>query len=806
MHRRVLTLLAFAALVLPAAPKVIPIPNGGFEKKLEGWKLQEPTPMSSISDEQAASGTYSLRIVDAHAKDGSGVEATRVPHKGIGQLAIRGKVFPVSGGGLGVYVRQYNAKGEVISGESHTGALGGTGRKWVPFSRTLYTMPDCVAVGLWLHSYSHAKVEAYLDDLEFAVLATDVKPPWKGTYKLKATDKLTAADVVGPDGIAYPNWTRVGVDGGIPKVKTVASIADFGAKTDDGKDDSVALAKACEKVGSEGGGAIVLSAGTYHLDMPVSIRHSGVVIRGAGREQTKIVFRYAIPAAGLRFYGLAGDKRIGPGDRLEIHAVPKGLQRVQVSVNGRSLVNWKRSAHSGNSFRMGISMRALFKAVASGECELRAEAEYTGGKKRTLRETVQLNPDLKRPAAPEPRAVLLFTGAYHGPKLKLAKDGARGALWLDLESVEGLARGDKLLIDGPATKRWKELTQNACKWGNYRQYAVRIVEVQGNRVRIEQPLRIEFPVIDGSSVRKMNPIEWCGVEDLEIEQTENLWINTVEFCYAWNCWARGVKVRMTGRFPIHTTIGKWCEIRDCIFDDAWFKGGGGTAYVGWQNSWDCLMEDVESFNYRHAPLVQWAAAGTVIRNGVFHNSDVQWHSGWTHENLFENCVTNSVRGHGGYGFGMWASPPEDTAHGPNGPRNVLYNCDTISERDGLWMGGMNENWLVLYNRYIVEKGRGVFAKTASFDHVLRGNVFVIKDQRSPAVLFATPDCIGGEMIDNTVYGAKAVYAGSCKLAVDRGNRLLPLGDATPARPMPPVPSIYEWQKKNVPVKRELPIR
>ena len=510
--------------------------------------------------------------------------------------------------------------------------------------------------------------------------------------------------MLGPDGIVYPNWTRVGVDGGIPEVKTAANLADFGARPDDGQDDSAALAAACEKVGAGGGGAVLLGPGTYHLDLPVNIRRNGVVIRGAGRDRTKLVFRYDLPESGLRFYGLAEDRTVAPGDLIEVHAKPQDLQRLRIYAGDSRLADWRRGVHSGNSFRIGVSISKLFREVPGDETVLRAEAEYGKGPARTIEVRVRLDRKANRPPAPSPQAALYFRGSLAGSRIKLAKDGERGALWLDLESTEGLARGDKILIDGPATKRWKELTQNACRWGNYRRYAVRIVEVQGNRVRIEQPLRIEFPVVDGSNVQKIDAIEWCGVEDLTIEQTADLWINTVEFSHGWNCWGRGLRVKMTGRFPVHTNSGKWCEVRDCVFEDAWFKGGGGTAYLGWQHSWDCLMEDVECFDYRHAPLVQWAASGNVIRNGVFHRSDAQWHSGWTQENLFENCVVESVRGNGGYGMGMWASPPEDTAHGPNGPRNVIYNCDTTCERDGLWMGGMNENWLVLHNRFVVKQG------------------------------------------------------------------------------------------------------
>jgi len=143
---------------------------------------------------------------------------------------------------------------------------------------------------------------------------------------------------------------------------------------------------------------------------------------------------------------------------------------------------------------------------------------------------------------------------------------------------------------------------------------------------------------------------------------------------------------------------------------------------------------------------------------------------------------------------MWASPPEDKAHGPNGPRNVVYNCDVSSPRAGLWMGGMNENWLILHSRFTVDNGPGVFAKTASFDHIIKGNVFVLKDGKSPMIFFATPDCLGAEIIANRLYkGNGSLVAGAAEPAVLKNNKAFPLGDA--ARPVPKVPSIYEWQHR-----------
>jgi hypothetical protein len=217
--------------------------------------------------------------------------------------------------------------------------------------------------------------------------------------------------------------------------------------------------------------------------------------------------------------------------------------------------------------------------------------------------------------------------------------------------------------------------------------------------------------------------------------------------------------------------------------------------VGWEHACDCLMENVTTYRMRHAPCVQWAASGNVIRKSVFQESDGQWHSGWTNENLFELCTIDSKRGNGGYGYGMWASPPEDTAHGPNGPRNVVYACDVRSPRAGVWMGGMNENWLILYNRFVVGSGPGIFAKTASFDHVIRGNVIALSEKDQPGVHLATPDCIGVELIDNRIYGGSdRLVSGAAESEEAKGNRLLP-GTEAPPWPEPPVPSIFEWQRQ-----------
>jgi len=193
----------------------------------------------------------------------------------------------------------------------------------------------------------------------------------------------------------------------------------------------------------------------------------------------------------------------------------------------------------------------------------------------------------------------------------------------------------------------------------------------------------------------------------------------------------------------------------------------------------------------------------VIRNSTFHGSDAQWHAGWTSENLYENCTVYAAGSHGTYGHGGWASPPEDKAHGPEGPRNVVYNCNFRAPKSGLWMGGMNENWLILHNRFIVDKGPGIYARTCSFDHIIRGNVFVLGRADQPAVTLATDDCTGIEISGNRVFGEGAtLIAGKATPLVESGNEIVsdtasvPSEDDSP-RPKPELPSIFQWQRESL---------
>lgn len=632
-----------------------------------------------------------------------------------------------------------------------------------------------------------------------ASFTAEPERPWPAAYKIKPaeTDRLTAADVVGPDGIVYPDWRYAGVPGGIPDVAEKVRIEQFGGKAGDDRDDSAALAAAAEA--AQGGGAVVLGPGVYHLDRPVILYRDGLVIRGQGADKTTIVFRYGGPKGGVGLFGLSDGDLVGNDTPIEVHAAPDGLNRIALLLDGRVISERSRTLHWGGTFSLRTFGSSLFGRAEAGEKRLTAVAEYDDG--RTVESTVRVKFDAA--AAGPPRRLsgaslgaITFSGQSDGlPQWKLAEDGRRGAVEIVLEKKPALTTGDAVELTAPATERWNKLVRNACQWGLYRCNQFRVEAVDGARVRLNQPLRIDFPVVDGAVLKRIDPIRRCGVENLTLVQTEKLWTSGVLFSCAWECWARGLVVEKAGRHPVYTGQAKWCEIRDCQFRDAWYTGGGGSAYVGWERSYDCLMENVTTWRMRHAPCVQWSSSGNVIRKSTFHGSDAQWHAGWTNENLFEDCTVDAAGSWGTYGNGGWASPPADEAHGPEGPRNVVYRCDFRAPKAGLWMGGMNEAWLILYNRFVVKAGPGIAARTCSFDHIIRGNTIAVESGSQPAIHLATDDCLGVEIVGNRVYGAGGqLLGGKAQPELLEGNTIEPF-EPSPPRPAAPAPSIFAWQRR-----------
>jgi len=637
-------------------------------------------------------------------------------------------------------------------------------------------------------------VRGYLDKLYFGpIRETPDSPPWEGTYKIRAheIDKLTAADVVGPDGIAYPNWRNVGIPGGIPELGNSMTADAFGAIPDDDLDDSEALQAGIDHLENEGGGVLLIGEGTFYLDRPILVTGDSVVIRGEGIDKTRLLSRFSMRGRDPEFF-VPDQGPIGPDNFVYLWVEPAAMTRLEVTANGETIRDISRPGLWEKTIDYRIRGNELLELTGSGDVELFAEVTYRDSSTRSGSTTIAMGETAAPGLPPLNLSMINFTGGgVKGDRILLAQDGRRGDMHLTLVEGHGLQAGDRVRLNGPTTDRWNKILRNDHRGGDYRANIYQIKSVDGNRVEIGEPLRIEFPTIDGSYVQRLQPLVDSGIESLTLEQTEQAYLHGVVIAYGWESWAKDIRVVKAGYKPLYMPNCKRCEVRDSEFDRVWYNSGG-AGYVGWEHSFDSIMEGVTTYDMRHAPVVQWASSGNVIRKSTFHNSDAQWHAGWTNENLFEELVVESSQDGGSYGNGGWASGPEDTGHGPNGPRNVIYNSNITSSKVGLWMGGMNEAWLIMYNRFIVGRGPAILAKAASFDHIIQGNVFVMMEPYPAAIDLATRDVIGVELVNNRFYGpVDQLVEGPRMPAVDFDNRILKSGNI--ARPHPPVRSIYDWQ-------------
>lgn len=146
------------------------LPNGDFELSTFGWDLPA-NGLGSLSTEQAASGQASLKISDPDAKLGSNVTSAPMTARPAADYVLSGKVFHVSGSGIGMYVKFYDATGKQLNQSDEkgniapVGTLSGAAGQWVDFRYPFKTEPGAATMRLWIHSYSNSIVEAYLDDL-----------------------------------------------------------------------------------------------------------------------------------------------------------------------------------------------------------------------------------------------------------------------------------------------------------------------------------------------------------------------------------------------------------------------------------------------------------------------------------------------------------------------------------------------------------------------------------------------------------------------------------------------------------------
>ncbi len=618
------------------------------------------------------------------------------------------------------------------------------------------------------------------------------------SYKLNpGSAGLTAADVPGPDGIVYPDFSRAGLKADAKSGLRTFPVSEFGAAVNDDEDDASAFQQALDAAKTAGGGIVLLEKGVYDLHRPIRITGDHIHLRGPGRDLCTLRFDYKLEREEVRIVSPAPGESISRNDVIEIHSHPRRLEQHILLVNGKEVFRRGADTSGGDRFSLVYPVSAL--KLSPGPVRIQALVERFDGTRTESSHEVTF---VKKPAQPgslrfshSVGAIEIFGDHYstrHNSRpVTLTQPARRGDEHLAVSDSSTFAEGQVILLETKADEAFLQKTASA-RTDFHPKVMLQVTAVAEGRIQLDRPLRMDFP--GSPRVRRIYPVQGGSVSGFSFEQSRKQWINAIQAHTVMNMQFRDLRIAKPGRNPITLGMALHCEIRDSEFGRPWYTGGGGTGYLGFSGTWESLIDNIDATELRHAPVIQAWASGNVFRNSRLVKSDANYHMLWAHENLIEGCDIDAARGSGSYGYAFFAQKPEMDIHGPGGgPRNVIYNNRSRSPGTAVLLGGSNENWIIVHNRFQVEKGPGMRFRRHSFDHIVWNNELQLPAGTAGFVL-EDPDCVGIEVVGNRVSGADSLFGGEVPPQIDEQNHL---AQATEASPLLFPPSLYEWQQQTL---------
>jgi hypothetical protein len=202
---------------------------------------------------------------------------------------------------------------------------------------------------------------------------------------------------------------------------------------------------------------------------------------------------------------------------------------------------------------------------------------------------------------------------------------------------------------------------------------VRIASVQGNMLRLDQPLRIDYDPSLIPEVRKIVPRVNTGIECLHIERMDAAASGyNISFSYADNCYIKGVHSSKSAGAHVSAASSSHIEISGSYFHHAFAYDGTSTRGYGVMlhtHASDCLIENNIFNHLRHSMMVKQGANGNVFaynysidpfRTEVPNNAggDISLHGHYAYANLFEGNIVQNIH--------------IDKTWGPSGPYNTFF--------------------------------------------------------------------------------------------------------------------------------------
>lgn len=576
-----------------------------------------------------------------------------------------------------------------------------------------------------------------------ATLSAADPTTWPSQYNIRPaeTARLTAADVVGPDGIVYPDFTGVGVTGGVPDVNnsgiratyTVYNVLNYGANGSDTGNDSAAVASAATAArnfldaNAANKAILYFPSGTYYLTDPIVFTQSNIVIDGNGPASTFIKLKTATSKTG----GLFAVQR-APAFAAYLTAttlVPRGGNTLTLNADpvaaGYSIGSWVRLAPTVSGTGTPVSDR--YSLPAKG---------------------------------------VTFTDAFwHTGRILFAKVTAlnAGARTVTLDRT---FTHDYFVNESPQLRR------------------VSMAENTG-----VQDLSIETLTATAT------------VDPIRFEYTANSWIKNVTTVKA-KSWP--INIDSSARFEVSDCQfqGTWINIQQGG-GVAYLGWTGFVTDVLMENCQASALRHMAIFQAANRSVIRGCTfSGKSVQSPQLHGRFP--HENLVEDNTFNTTTgdgSGGTRGITAYG----ADNSNSLVHGPNGPRNVFYNNRVLSGMGTSVFGGTSEGFIFAYNRILksndIEAKPAIMAMDRTFDFIVRGNIFQAIETL-PAITLADPTCTGWAITDNKFYGTNgSLYEGDSAPALSHNNRFSPIATPPAAVTTPEVASIYSWQKANAATAR-----
>ena len=274
-----------------------------------------------------------------------------------------------------------------------------------------------------------------------------------------------------------------------------------------------------------------------------------------------------------------------------------------------------------------------------------------------------------------------INGGATGDWIALSASAAIHDDTITVADGSAFANGDYAIIQQTNDASWNITDTWAA---NSAGQIVKIIDVSGNMLTLETPLRHDYPLSRTPSIRKISPNLNSGVENLKLERLlagDNTTRNnqyTIHFSYAAQGFVRDVHSHMAFGAHVAMDNSTQIEINRCYFEDAYEYDGGGSGYgVKLQaRSGQCLIENNIFRKLRHSMLLQSGANGNVFGYNYSRDTesdshpswagDITLHGNYAYANLFEGNIVEHI----------WIDDSHDGITGPLNTffRNRAENC------------------------------------------------------------------------------------------------------------------------------------